>query len=219
MHISISILFISLRLYATLCVLVLVSELESEIEKQSKDWDEETKRLNIVSAGFEAFAKFATDFDLNTFVPEVHRDRLLEKIENAHEEGYLTEDQSNEMKTQVENAAGFDPTVVPSIHDIAATTKQELATRRRQADKKEGFGKIIKNELKSWRKGLKSMSKTAMVTKASNALSGLFGAVGKFGARNEDGTPDTGWDETNFLGGDREIRLMTRLGLQCQTLV
>ena len=73
-------------------VLFIVSELESEIEKQSKDWDEETKRLNIVSAGFEAFAKFATDFDLNTFVPEVHRDRLLEKIENAHEEGYLTED-------------------------------------------------------------------------------------------------------------------------------
>ena len=87
------------------------------------------------SSGFEKFAKFATDWNLNTFVPEVHRDRLLDKIENAHEAGYLTNDQSNEMKTQVINAAGFDPTVVPSIHDIAASTKQELAMRRRQADK------------------------------------------------------------------------------------
>ena len=147
--------------------------------------------MDIASDGFEKFATFATDFDLNTFVPEVHRDRLLEKIENAHEAGYLTEYQSNEMKAQVENAAGFDPTVVPSIHDIASTTKQELATRRRQADKKEGIGKMIKNELKSLKKGITSMSKTAMVTKASNALSGVLRAVGKFGARNEDGTPDT----------------------------
>ena len=171
--------------------LILVGELESEIEKQRKAWNDETRRLAIASDGFKKFSKFATDWDLSTFTPEVHRDRLLEKVENARKAGYLTEEQSNEMKTHVENAAGFDPTVVPSIHDIAASTKQELATRRRQADKKEGHGKMIKNELKSLRKGLKSMSKTALVTKASNALSGLLGAVGKFGARNEDGTPDT----------------------------
>ena len=168
-----------------------IDELETEIEKQMKDWNEQTMRLDLASSGFEKFAKFATDWNLNTFVPEVHRDRLLDKIENAHEAGYLTNDQSNEMKTQVINAAGFDPTVVPSIHDIAASTKQELAMRRRQADKKKSYSKMLINELKSYWKGLRSLSKTAMVTKASNALSGVLRAVGKFGAKKEDGTPDT----------------------------
>ena len=168
-----------------------IDKLETELKKQMKDWNEETTSLDIASAGFDAIAKFATDWDLNTFVPEVHRDRLLEKIKNAHNAGYLTDDQSNEMKKQVEDAAGFDPKVVPSIHDIASSTKQELATRRRQKDKKESYSKMLINELKSCGKGLRSMSKTAMVTKASNALSGVLGAVEKFGAKKEDGTPDT----------------------------
>ena len=168
-----------------------IGKLETEIETQMKDWNEQTKRLEIASSGFEKLTKFAKDWDLNTFVPEVHRDRLLEKIDNAQIEGHLTKNQSSEMKIRVKDAAGFDPKVVPSIHDIADSTKLELATRRRQADKKESHSKMLINEVKSYWKGLKSMSKTAMVTKASNALSGVLGAVGKFGAKNEDGTRDT----------------------------
>ena len=172
-----------------------IGKLETELEKQMKDWNEQNdnarEQLRIASSGFKEFAKFAKDWDLNTFVPEVHKDRLLEKIKNAHEAKYLNDDQFKEMNKQVEDAAGFDPKVVPSIHDIAVSTKQELDTRRRQADLKESHSKMLKNELKSYWKGLKSMSKTAMVTKASNALSDVLGAVGKFGAKNEDGTPDT----------------------------
>ena len=168
-----------------------IDKLESNLEKEMKDWRETTRRLSVASAGFDAFGNSAKDFDLNTFVPEVHRDRLLGKIEKAHKARYLTDDQARDMKTEVEKAVGFDPTVIPSIHGIATTTKQELATRRREADKKESRGKMIKNEFKSLMKGLTSMSKTAKVTKASNALSGVLGAVGKFVARKEDGTPDT----------------------------
>ena len=133
-----------------------IGKLETEIEKQMKDWNEQNdnamKRLRFASSGFEEFAKFAKDWDLNTFVPEVHRDRLLGKIEKAHKARYLTDDQARDMKTEVEKAVGFDPTVIPSIHDIATTTKQELATRRRQKDKRESKGKMIKNELKSLKK-------------------------------------------------------------------
>ena len=61
--------------------------LETELEKQMKDSNEQNdnarEQLRIASSGFEEFAKFAKDWDLNTFVPEVHKDRLLEKIKNA----------------------------------------------------------------------------------------------------------------------------------------
>ena len=121
----------------------LETELKNQMKDWNRDWNEETTRLNIASAGFDEFAKFAKDWDLNTFVPEVHKDRLLEKIKNAHDAKYLDDNQFKEMNKQVEDAAGFDPKVVPSIHDIAASTKQELATRRRQKDKKESPSKII----------------------------------------------------------------------------
>ena len=56
---------------------------------------EENKRVNgleIASEGFTIFAKFATDFDQQTFVPDVHKNRLVKRIDKAHKEGHLTDE-------------------------------------------------------------------------------------------------------------------------------
>ena len=91
----------------TLCK---VTELEERIENQEMEENKRVNGLEIASEGFTIFAKFATDFDQQTFVPDVHKNRLVKRIDKAHKEGHLTDEQSEEMKKQVQSAAGFDPT-------------------------------------------------------------------------------------------------------------
>ena len=74
-----------------------VNELEKKIENQEIDEKKRINWLEIATKGFTVISKIATDFDLQTFTPEVHRDRLIKKIENAHRAGYLTDDQSEEI--------------------------------------------------------------------------------------------------------------------------
>ena len=170
--------------------LVKIAQIEDTVNEQEESWNKVTADLEKSKKFLEELSKFAFNYDLATFNSDVHKKRLVEKIDNAHKQGYLNDNQYKLMKEQVENAADFDPTVVPSIHAIKASTVQELNTRRRESLEKEGTWKKIKSEMTAWKTGVKSMSKTETVGKSGAAAGHLFSAVQKFGATNSDGSPD-----------------------------
>jgi len=171
--------------------LVKIAQIEDTVNEQEESWNKVTADLEKAEKVLEEISKFAFNYDLATFNSDIHKKRLVEKIDNAHKQGYLNDNQYKLMKEQVENAADFDPTVVPSIHAIKASTVQELNTRRRQSLEKEGTWKKIKSEMTAWKTGVKSMSKTETVGKSGAVAGHIFSGVQKFGAKNSDGSPDS----------------------------
>ena len=175
--------------------------IKSTIEKEEKAWNNVTTYLENGSKVLKEISNSVLEYDKATYKWETHQERLIKDISKAHNNGYINEEQYNHMKSQVENAANFNPGIQTSLHDIKEKTEQELATKRRQSQESKGKWEQIKVELKAWKTGVLSMSKTESVSKSASAASALSGAIGKFGATKDDGSPD----ELKILSGVSDI--------------
>ena len=104
-----------------------VTKMEKTIEKQEREEKKKLDGLDIATKGFKIFSKSVTDFDLQTYTPEVYRDRLIEKIENAQKAGHLTEDQSKETQEPgPENSASSKTTEEPATEEGTQSENSSL---------------------------------------------------------------------------------------------
>ena len=126
-----------------------LDQIKEAVEKEEKRWDDVNKHLQNGSKVLSEIANFVSEYDKATYNWETHQKRLIKDITKAYNNSYLTVDQYNQMKKQVETATTFNPAIMGSLHDIKDKTEQELATRRRQSQKKMGNWKQIKVELKA----------------------------------------------------------------------
>ena len=172
-----------------------VEQEEEEGKKVSKKEQEEGEEI------LKEISNFFLEFDKKTYNWETHKKRLVKEISKAFEKGYLNEDHYNLMKNQVEKSSTFNPAILTSLHEMKEQTEQELATRRRQSQKEKSAWEQSKVELKAWKTGVQSMSKTEALSKSSSAAGALWGAIGKFRATKDDGSPD----ELKIVSGVSDI--------------
>ena len=169
-----------------------IDELGKELERQESEseseWDKAKEKMETAAKVFDIVETVASTYNEHrTSNPEnwvQSRNSLLKRIDKGRKEGYLTEKQSVEMKNHINNGD------ISAIHEVALRHDKELETRKKQYLKKKGKRERLKAGFKSWKNGLKSMSKMEQISKSASAVASVLRAVDKFGAKNPDGSPN-----------------------------
>ena len=158
------------------------------------------KKVNYYNKSSYALKQLANSLDKlsdEMKSPERVRTHLTSLVNNAD---HLDKNTKDKMLESIKNTDSFE-----SVKTITDTTRKELADKKKDSirekdDIKKTWGHT-KEFFGSVGKGLKSMSKTERLTKTITCLSGIASAIGKFQAKNEDGSPNA----LKIVGGVLDI--------------
>ena len=143
-----------------------------EKEEEAKYYFKETSKT------LEAFSKLVVDVKEDGLRPEKVKKQLLEKIKEASHIGHLTPAQKKTLDKAVSDATSFNNH--EQYNEIIDSTKKLLSIKKEEYLKDRNVNKGLKkkaaNYFKSVKAGLRGMTGTEKISKASTALSGIIGA-------------------------------------------
>ena len=116
--------------------------------------------------------------------PETQKAAFVTKVEKLVAEGTITEDQGKQLKTGIEKAFEFNPTVLATKQEMVDTinyqTAVEIANERRTTNQLNTTKQKVSFYGSETKRRIKGLDKVDTLTKVSSAGGSIFSAIQKF---------------------------------------